>query len=149
MKRYGLGLRDLLRPKADFLAELGRKVIPAGLKDDFDRSQEQLEKLITPLLHTLNKLDPTVSAAGETAARKMRYQLHRLEALAARANLRREEILERKAAVLSSNLFPERELQERKIAGVYFIAKYGSELLEQLLNAPQLDCIQHQVLSMM
>jgi hypothetical protein len=46
-------------------------------------------------------------------------------------------------------LFPERELQERKIAGVYFIAKYGSELLEQLLNAPQLDCIQHQVLSMM
>jgi bacillithiol biosynthesis cysteine-adding enzyme BshC len=148
MKKYGLSLRDLLRPKDDFVTDLARRTIPADLKDDFDRSQEQLERLISPLLHTLKKLDPTISAAGEIAARKMRYQLERLESRAARANLRREEILERQAAVLSSNLFPERELQERQIAGVYFVAKYGNDLIDRLLNASQPECVHHQVLSL-
>ncbi len=148
MRKYGLNLRDLLRPKEEFVADLARRTIPSDLKDDFDRSQEQLERLISPLLHGLKKLDPTISAAGETAARKMRYQLERLELRAARANLRREETLARQSAVLSSTLFPERELQERQIAGIYFIAKYGTELLDRLLDAAQPECLHHQVVSL-
>jgi bacillithiol biosynthesis cysteine-adding enzyme BshC len=149
MRKYGLTLGDVLQPKDDFVAKLAERTIPADLKDDFDRSREQLERLLAPLLHSVQKLDPTVAAACEVAARKMRYQLERLEKRAARAHLRREAVLERHAALLSSTLFPEKELQERHIAGIYFLAKYGPELIDRLLEEYRVECHDHQVVSFM
>jgi len=149
MRKYGLTLRDVLQPKDDFRAKLARRTIPADLKDDFDRSREQLEKLLAPLLHSLKRLDPTVASAGEIAARKMRYQLERLESRTARAHLRHEQVLERHANLLSSMLFPEKELQERHLAGIYFLGKYGLELIDRLLDEYKPDCHDHQIISLM
>lgn len=145
MRKYGLGLRDVLLPKEDFTAALARRTVPADLKEDFDRSREQLDRLLRPLQRSLGQLDPTIAAAAEVAARKMRYQLERLESRAARAHLRREETLERQAALISSSLFPNRELQERQIAGVYFLAKHGMELIDRLIAQIRPDCSDHQV----
>lgn len=148
MRKYGLQLRDVLQPKDDFLAALARRTIPADLKDDFDRSREQLDRLLVPLQHSLKKLDPTVAAAGEIAARKMRYQFDRLESRAARAHLRREEVLYRHASLLSSLLFPEKELQERHIAGIYFLGKFGLDLIDRLLADYKPDCHDHQIVAL-
>lgn len=148
MRKYGLHLRDVLKPKDDFVRTLAKRTIPADLKDDFDRSREQLERLVGPLLHSLKKLDPSVAAAGEVSARKMRYQLERLEFRSARAHLHREQTLERHATLLTSMLFPERELQERHIAGVYFLGKFGTELIDRLIASYHPECPDHQVFSL-
>jgi len=147
MRKYGLRLRDVLQPREDFLAALAKRTIPADMKDDFDRSREQLERLLAPLLHALKKLDPTIEAAGEVAARKMRHQLQRLESRAARAHLRREQVLDRHASMLSSLLFPEKELQERRLAGIYFLAKFGTELIDRLVEDYRPECHDHQVIA--
>jgi bacillithiol biosynthesis cysteine-adding enzyme BshC len=148
MRRYGLHLRDVLKPKDDFLATLAKRTIPADLKEDFDRSREQLDRLVAPLLRSLKKLDPTVAAAGEVSARKMRYQLKRLESRSARAHLQREQTMERHATLLTSMLFPERELQERHIAGVYFLGDFGTDLVDRLIIDYRPECPDHQVLSL-
>ena len=148
MRKYGLRLRDLLQPREEFVSLLAKRTIPADIKDDFDRSREQLERLLTPLLRTLNRLDPTVEAAGEVAARKMRHQLQRLESRAARAYLHREQVLGRHARMLSSLLFPEKELQERRIAGIYFLAKFGVELVDRLIEEYRPECHDHQVIAL-
>ena len=146
MRKYGLRLRDLLQAREAFVETLARRTIPSDIKDDFDRSREQLERLLAPLLHALKKLDPTVESAGEVAARKMRHQLQRLESRAARAHLRREQVLDRHAGMLSSLLFPEKELQERRIAGIYFLAKFGTDLIDRLLEDYRPECHDHQVI---
>ena len=148
MRKYGLHLPDVLKPKDDFLATLAKRTIPADLKEDFDRSREQLDRLLAPLLHSLKKLDPSIAAAGEVSARKMRYQLERLESRSARAHLRREQTLERHATLLTSVLFPERELQERHIAGVYFLGKFGTDLVDRLIADYRPECPDHQVLAL-
>ncbi|HWY70489.1 MAG TPA: bacillithiol biosynthesis cysteine-adding enzyme BshC [Terriglobales bacterium] len=148
MRKYGLRLRDVLQPKDDFVAALAQRTIPADIKDDFDRSREHLERLLAPLLHSLKRLDPTVEAAGEVAARKMRHQLQRLESRAARANLHREQVLDRHASMLSSLLFPEKELQERRVAGIYFLAKFGTELIDRLIEDYRPECHDHQVIAL-
>lgn len=145
MRKYGVGLRDVLLPKEDFTTALARRTIPADLKEDFDRSHEQLEKLLRPLQRSLGHVDPTIAAASEVAARKMRYQLERLESRAARAHLRREDALERQAGLISSSLFPNRELQERQIAGIYFLARHGTELLDRLIAQMRPECSDHQI----
>lgn len=148
MRKYGLKLRDVLHPKEEFVSMLSRRTIPADLKDDFDRSREQLDRLLTPLLQTLQKLDPTIASAGEVAGQKMRYQLEQLESRAARAHLQREQVLDRHAGLLSTMLFPERELQERKIAGIYFVAKHGIDLIDQLIESYKPECRDHQVIEL-
>ena len=148
MRKYGLRLRDVLHPKDEFVSMLSRRTIPADIKDDFDRSREQLDRLLTPLLQTLEKLDPTIASAGEVAGQKMRYQLDQLESRAARAHLQREQVLNRHAGLLSAMLFPERELQERKIAGIYFVAKHGEGLIDQLIEGYKPECRDHQVIEL-
>jgi len=149
MRKYSLRLQDVLHPKDEFLAFLSRRTIPQNIKEEFDRSREQLERLLSPLQQSLSKLDPTLGSAGEVAASKMRYQLDHLETRAARTHLQREQVLERHASLLSSLLFPERELQEREIAGIYFLGKYGTGLIEQLLEEYKPECHDHQVIELM
>jgi uncharacterized protein YllA (UPF0747 family) len=145
MRKYGLQLRDVLQPKESFVAALARRTIPADIKDDFDRTREHLDRLLASLLQTLQKLDPTVAEAGEGAASKMRYQLENLESRAAKAHLQKTEVVERKAGHMSTLLFPEKELQERRIGGIYFLAKYGADLIDRLVEQYRPECRDHQV----
>jgi uncharacterized protein YllA (UPF0747 family) len=145
MRKYGLQLRDILQPKDSFKATLARRTIPADLKDDFDRTREHLDKLMAALLHSLRKLDPTIAEAGEGAASKMRYQLENLESRAAKAHLQRAEVVDRHATLLSATLFPEKELQERRIGGIYFLAKHGADLISRLEEQYSPECRDHQV----
>jgi uncharacterized protein YllA (UPF0747 family) len=73
----------------------------------------------------------------------MRYQVGRLEKRAAKAELRRNEILTRHATQIENALYPHRVLQEREIAGLYFYAKWGTELLERLIETAQARCPEH------
>ena len=95
---------------------------------------------------SLRKLDPTLVEAAGRAANKMQYQINRLEKRAAQAELRRTEVLTRHAAQIENSLYPEKALQEREIAGLYFYAKYGPPLIDQLIQLAQARCPEHKVL---
>jgi uncharacterized protein YllA (UPF0747 family) len=43
-------------------------------------------------------------------------------------------------------LYPNKSLQERELGGVYFLAKYGIDLLQQIYSAIHTDCLDHQVI---
>jgi hypothetical protein len=63
-----------------------------------------------------------------------------------RAELLRNEVIARHADFLSDALFPNKALQEREVAGVSFVARYGPELLATLYQTIQPDCHDHQVI---
>jgi uncharacterized protein YllA (UPF0747 family) len=96
----------------------------------------------------MERLDKTLVDAADNAESKMRYQLEGLRARAARAELRQTEVLARHAQLLSNALYPEKTLQEREISGIYFLARYGKELLRNLYDAIHADCLDHQVISL-
>lgn len=147
MRKYGLHFRDILQPKQKLLTALASRTMPANLKEDFDRSRELLERMFSLLLPSLQKLDPTVASAAEVAARKMQYQMEKLESSAARSQLDREQVIGRHGAALSAMLFPESQLQERTIPGIYFLCKHGPELLDQLIESYRPECQDHQAIA--
>ena len=69
-------------------------------------------------------------------------------AQAARAEAQKGELVARHSDHISQGLYPEKGLQERGIGGVYFLAKYGLELLGQLHGAMHTDCHDHQVIEL-
>ena len=97
---------------------------------------------------SLAQLDKTLVESAENAESKMMHQIASLRARAARAETRQNEVADRHARVLSNNLYPEKALQERGFAGIYFLAKHGRELLGQLLETINPDCLDHQLITL-
>ena len=144
LERYGLTLPDLFH---DSLRErLAKRVLPAELQSAFDDANANLEKCLGSIRDALAKLDATLVDAAKRAGSKMQYQLEHLRASAARAEVRQSELLTRHAEVLKSMLYPNKALQEREVGGIYFLAKYGTDLLQQLYSAIHTDCLDHQVI---
>jgi len=144
LERYGLNLPDLFH---DHLREkLAQRTLPDELQSAFESANAGLEKSLSAIRDALAKLDPTLVEASNRAGSKMQHQLEHLRASAARAELRQTELLSRHADVITSMLYPNKSLQERELGGVYFLAKYGIDLLQQIYSAIHTDCLDHQVI---
>jgi bacillithiol synthase len=144
LDRYELKLTDFFSGSLREL--LASRALPADLQTAFDKANASVEASLAEIRRALEKLDPTLVDAANRAGSKMQYQLEHLLAGAARAELRQSELLARHSEVLSNSLFPNKTLQEREIAGVYFLARYGRELMQQLYETIHTDCLDHQVI---
>ena len=147
LERYGLSFTDLLRPEP-VRELLAAHALPQDLQSAFDRANASTRQAIAAIRQSLERLDKTLVDAAHNAESKMLHQLESLQARAARAELRQSEILDRHAALLSNALYPNKVLQEREIAGVYFLARYGTDLLRDVYEAIHPDCMDHQVISL-
>jgi hypothetical protein len=64
------------------------------------------------------------------------------------AELRRSEVVSRHAEALSQMLYPGNALQERGVAGAYFVARHGTQLLQSIHDTMRTDCHDHQILEL-
>jgi bacillithiol biosynthesis cysteine-adding enzyme BshC len=145
LNRYDLNLQDLFHGEIQLRDELAVRSLPPELKLDFEKGRLAVEEAMQRISESLHKLDPTLVEAARHAANKMRYQVGRLEMRASQAELRREEILSRHAAMIENALYPHKTLQEREIAGLYFYAKYGPELIDRLIETAHNPCPEHKI----
>ena len=107
-----------------------------------------MQQSLAAIQQSLERLDKTLVEAATNAGSKMQHQLEQLRSRAARAELRQSEILGRHAELLSNTLYPNKVLQEREIGGVYFVARHGTELLRDLQDTLQTNCLDHQIISL-
>ncbi len=147
LERYGLSLQDLFLGPEKLRELMASRTLPQELQSAFDQAEASLQKSLAAIGESLSRLDPTLVDSATNAASKMHHQLTQLRARAARAELRHEEILARKADLLCNLLYPNKTLQEREIAGVYFMARQGTEFLHALYNTIHTDCLDHQVIT--
>lgn len=146
LDRYGLAFTDLFHGPEALREQLAAHALPNDLQSAFDRANRSLDNSFLAISDGLARLDRTLLDAAENAASKMRHQLESLRTRAARAELRQSEVLGRHAALLSNALYPNKTLQEREIAGIYFVSRYGAEPLHQLYDSIHTDCLDHQVI---
>ena len=147
LERYELGWRDLVQGQEAVLQQIAGRALPGELQAAFDDAGARVNESFSRIRELLEQLDKTLVEAANNAAGKVHHQLEGLRARAARAELRQSEVLERHARLLSNALYPNKELQEREFAGIYFVARYGREFLSQLYDTMKIDCLDHQVIS--
>jgi bacillithiol synthase len=148
LERYKLALSDLFRGPDALRETLAARALPQELRSAFEHADHVLKSSLTKIQDSLARLDNTLVEAAANAASKMNHQLDQLRARAARAELRHTEVLARHADLLSNMLYPNKTLQEREIAGLYFLARHGLGLLPNLYDAIHTDCLDHQVISL-
>jgi bacillithiol biosynthesis cysteine-adding enzyme BshC len=147
LERYSLAFSDLLGPEP-VREKLAAHALSKDLQSAFERAQASTRQSLADIRRSLERLDKTLVDAANNAESKMLHQLESLQGRAARAELLHSEILDRKAAFLSNALYPNKVLQEREIAGIYFLARYGAELVRNLYDSIHPDCVDHQLISL-
>ncbi|MGB6191633.1 MAG: bacillithiol biosynthesis cysteine-adding enzyme BshC, partial [Terracidiphilus sp.] len=144
LHRHELSLDRVFAESADSLAQLlAARAMPIEGKRRLAAAGNALDADLTPLLEWMHSLDAGLGRSGETAARKMRYQMNRLRRLAANYQLRREESLGRHAETIMRALHPGGILQERVHGSAYYFARYGFDLAERLTQQAMEPCPGH------
>jgi bacillithiol biosynthesis cysteine-adding enzyme BshC len=147
LARYQLGLPDVLLGPEKVRETIAARSLPSDLQSRFSEAYAGAEQSMAAVRESIGKLDSTLIEAADRARTRMWYQINRLHRRASRAELLRNEVITRHADALSQALFPHKALQEREVAGVSFVARYGPELLANLYQQIHPDCHDHQVIA--
>lgn len=148
LDRYKLAFSDLFHGSDVVRDTLGAHLLGPNLQNSFAQAKAAVEGSMGAVREALAHLDKTLVESAQNAESKMLYQLTNLESRAARAELRQSAVADRHARHLSNALYPDKNLQEREFAGIYFLAKYGRELLDRLLTVINPDCVDHQLVTL-
>jgi bacillithiol synthase len=146
LERNEITVADVFAGPEALRKQLAAKNLPADLQAAFAAAKDSLASNLSTLKEAMSKLDLTLVDAAETSISKMQHQLEKLHAQAARAEAQKTELVARHAEILSALLYPDKGLQERGIGGIYYIARYGNDLMQQLHEAIHSDCHDHQIL---
>ncbi len=148
LEKHGLTLVDLFDGPEEVGKRIAKRHLPHDLQQAFEDARKAFDANFAAVKERLEKLDRTLVDAAETCRSKMQHQLDKLQAQAARAEAQKGEVVTRHANQLSEALYPDKGLQERGIGAIYFVARYGRELLSQLYEAIHSDCHDHQVVEL-
>jgi bacillithiol biosynthesis cysteine-adding enzyme BshC len=147
LDRYGLTLPDAFHGEEVLREKIAARVLPAELQQAFDHANTTVHESLSAVRDALAKLDKTLVDAADNAGSKIQHQIESLRSRAARAELRQSEVVARHAQQLINSLFPNKTLQEREIAAIYYLSRYGVEFLNTLYATLQTSCHDHQIVS--
>jgi bacillithiol biosynthesis cysteine-adding enzyme BshC len=146
MERHEVRLPDALTSPDVLAQRLGARAMPIEGKRKLAAAGSSLDTDLQAVTEWMATMDAGLGRAATTAASKMRYQMNRMRRLAARYQLERESSLVRHAQAITQALYPGGHLQERAVAGIYFLARQGPGLLDTLVAAASDACPGHKVL---
>lgn len=148
LEKHRITVQDVFAGPEALRYKLASRSLPEDLQGAIDSAAKSLDANLSAIKEKLALLDTTLVDAAETARSKMQHHIEKLYAQAARAEAQKSELLARHADTLSNALYPDKGLQERAVAGIYFIARYGRELLDQLYSTIHTDCQDHQIVEL-
>ena len=145
MARHEVQLPDAMTSAADLAQRLGARAMPIAGKRKLAAVGNAMDTELTALTEYMNAMNASLGRAAGVSASKMRYQMNRLRRMAANFELEKEASLGRQAEMITLHVFPDGHPQERLLAGVWFIARYGEGLVERLVGEAANQCPGHVV----
>jgi bacillithiol biosynthesis cysteine-adding enzyme BshC len=145
MDKDEVQLPDAMTTAEALAQRLGARAMPIEGKRKLAAMGNAMETELAALTEYLGGMDATLGRAAEVSGSKMRYQMDRLRRMAATYELQKNANLRKHAEAITLNVFPGGHPQERVVAGVWFMAKYGDELVERLVRVAGNQCSGHVV----
>jgi bacillithiol biosynthesis cysteine-adding enzyme BshC len=145
MEKEEVQLPDAMTTAENLAQRLGARAMPIAGKRKLAAVGNALEAELTALTDYMSGMDATLGRAAEVSGSKMLYQMNRLRRMAATFELQKEASLRKHAEAITLNVFPDGHPQERLVAGIWFIARYGDGLVERLVGVAANQCPGHVV----
>ena len=145
MDRDEVQLPDAMTTAEELAQRLGARAMPIEEKRKLAAVGNALETELAALTKYLAGMDVSLGKSAEVSGSKMLYQMNRLRRMAATFELQKQASLRKHAEAITLHVFPDGHPQERVVAGVWFMAKYGDGLVERLVGVAGNQCPGHVV----
>lgn len=145
LERYGLSLADLFAGSESVLKRVVEEYLGADTAKLFEKTEGAVNTELDGLREQLRSIDPTLADALETGRKKINYQLEGLRTRFHRAQMARDEALQRQLERAFDQLYPNKSLQERHINITSLLARHGRYVVDWIYNAINIGSNEHQI----
>jgi bacillithiol biosynthesis cysteine-adding enzyme BshC len=147
LSRYNVPLEGLQPQDERALNRLLESQLPGSVEQALRDAQDAIRRSMQRLIEAMPALDPTLAGAAKTTLGRMEHDLRSLHTKAIHAAKRRDETLRRQFMRAQVQAFPLGNPQERTLAVVFFLNRYGPALVDRLLQELPLELGNHWVMS--
>jgi len=131
--RYNLPLEALHQHDESALNRLLESQLPPTVDLSLERAGEAVRERMAEVIEAVKALDPTLAGAARTTLGRMEHDLRTLHGKIIQAAKRRDETLRRQFIRAQAQTFPDGHQQERALASIFFVNRYGPALYERIL----------------
>ena len=125
------------------MARVVAKYLGRETAEAFEHTTETFSKELDALQEQLRRVDPTLADALDKGRRKINYQIDGLRTRFNRAQVARDEAVHRQLEHAFDLLYPDKNLQERRLNIASFIARHGRYFVDWIFDAINLDSNEH------
>ena len=148
INKYGLQSKDFFTDLDALKGRITASISDFKVEELFSNTFGTVSESLTSLKDGLKSIDPTLVPAMENTLVRIQGALNGLKEKTISAQVRQNEISLRQLDRVAISLFPNSNLQEREMNIIYFLNKYGLELLRWLRSELVLDKFMHQVINL-
>lgn len=145
LERYGIRLQDFFAGPDHVVEKVVTEYLGKETAAAFEHTTETFNQELDGLQEQLKRVDPTLADALEKGRRKINYQIDGLRTRFNRAQVARDEAVQRQLQHAADLLFPDKTLQERRINITSFIARHGRYFVDWIFDAIDLETKDHEI----
>ncbi|HMG75100.1 MAG TPA: bacillithiol biosynthesis cysteine-adding enzyme BshC [Pyrinomonadaceae bacterium] len=145
LERYGIRLVDFFGGVDHVLARVVKEYLGKETSEAFDHTTQSFNNELDDLQEQLRRVDPTLAEALEKGRRKINYQIDGLRTRFNRAQVGRDEAVQRQIERAFDLLYPGKTLQERRINITSLLARHGRYVVDWIYGAIDLGSNDHEV----
>ncbi|MEJ7578627.1 MAG: bacillithiol biosynthesis cysteine-adding enzyme BshC [Pyrinomonadaceae bacterium] len=145
LQRYNLHLRDFFAGYDAVTRRVVEEHLGAEAARLFDDTEKSVQSQLDSLENGLQNFDPTLADALATTKRKVNHQLEALRSRFHRAQMSRDRAAHRQLERAFTALYPEKNLQERRINITSLFARHGRYVIDWIHDAIDLGTTDHEI----
>lgn len=145
-EKYESNFKDLFQGKDVFAARIVEEFLNLNTAQTFAEVEKVLNTQLNILGRDLIGDEPTLAANFVTRRKKILWHIEALRKKYHRAEITKNQIVERRITTLFDAILPNDALQERTLSIVTFLNLCGLNFVEWIYDAVETDEINHQIL---
>ncbi len=132
LTRHEFPLESLRAQDEAALNELLQSQLPPSVEASLQDAVRSVDERMTTLSREVTQIDATLEGAARSTLSRMQDDLKKLQGKIIQAAKRKDETLRRQYQHAQAQAFPGGHPQEREVAFIYFLNKYGPALVDRL-----------------
>ncbi len=146
LKKYDLQLKDLFAGIENLTPQIVEKFLNPEMGEVFAEVDFNINEELDRLDRNLSQIEPTLAVSLANRRRKIAYHLSNLRTKFHSAQMRKDEVINRRLEAALNSLVPHKNLQERTINAASFVDRYGLYLIDWIYQAIDLDDREHRII---
>ena len=148
MEKYQLNVTEFFDDATSVATKVSEQISEIKLDELFSNATAVGHDALNELRFGIKEIDPTLLGTLDGVKSKFDINLGVLKEKAVAAQKRRNEVALRQIERAAATLLPNGSMQEREINLLYYMNKYGPDLVKWLMGELDITAFKHQVLTL-